>query len=733
MSSYDRIDKLLHAAPDGARLDARFSTASGREGHARLEACGPGMIRVRLSLSPLEDRRKLMVVRHEWPETVAQSAASEQVVSLATPRMGASLQKDAWRLAFTNAAGGELLGEERGDYRAFAMGLASVPFGFVDAEDGIRSVVGSFAMAPDEQFYGFGEKFGPIAQRGRVVASFNRGAGTWTEGEHKNVPLVLSSRGYGVYFNTSYPVLFNMGAKSNATWCFAVAEPELDFYVIDGPSYKEILARYTELTGRPKLPPRWSFGIWMSRHTYSSQSEVEQIASRFREEKLPCDVIKMDTGWFHKPGRGSLVDFDMEWNEQGFPDPAGMMKTLRGQGFHTCLFVNAWVLSNSRLAHDARKHDFLVKQADGSEHTWDMGPQCPVVAFDLTNPACRKWYQEQLTVLLRQGASTFFCDWGVDTPIDRVYAGYPGLEYSNLHSLLYNKTIYEAVEQHAGGPAVVWGIAGWAGSQRYPGTYGGDSRCTFRDMANVLRGGLSAAMSGIGFWGCDIGGFGRVQTGGPSEALYIRYLQHGMLLPLAEFHGIGAREPWHYGDRAVQVYRRYAQTRYRLLPYLYSQMYLSCRDGIPLLRPMVLEFQDDRNCEHLDLQYMLGDSLLVAPVFGEETRRCVYLPAGYWYDYWTKEAVVGGRWIEVDAPLDTMPLFVRGGRILPLGPEMDYVEQRSPGEALTLEVYAGETPATGLLYHDGREWPLASTPDNGNVRLPGWQNGAPSTIHHRFR
>jgi alpha-D-xyloside xylohydrolase len=578
-------------------------------------------------------------------------------------------------------------------------------------------LTGTLELAPDEQMYGLGEKFGPLGRRGRAYRSFNQGIGPWTEGDHKNVPLVLSSRGYGLFFNTSYPMLHDVGSRSNGVYAFAIADSLLDLYFIAGSSYKEIISRYTEITGRPELPPPWSLGIWMSRWTYKSSDEVLQVAREFRRRKLPCDVMKIDTGWFHREGRGSPCDFDMQWNRELWPEPEAFMAELRRMGFRTALFVDPHVLADSPLSHEARAMGYLQMMPDGAPRTWELGPGCPAVAFDLTNQDCRRWYKDKLKGLLEQGASTFFADWGIDSPPACVYAGMDGLEHNNAYGLLYNSAVSEAVREHSGQPAAIWGISGYAGSQRYPTTYGGDSRCTFRDMASVLRGGLSAAMSGILFYGCDTGGYGSARTPNPDETLYIRYLQHGLMMPFAQFHGMGPREPWHYGPRAVRVYDKYARLRYRLLPYIVSQAYLACRDGVPMLRPMVLDFQDDPNTASLDMQYMFGESLLVAPVFGPQTRRSVYLPQGQWYDYNTGKCAAGPGWLDVRAPLEVLPLFVRAGSVVPMGPELEYVDQ-APLEPLTLDIFP---PAQGMfeatIYHGGRECPVRGTMRDGTLKL----------------
>jgi alpha-D-xyloside xylohydrolase len=724
---HDPIVRASAAEVDGAAVTLRLTTRAGKEAYGRMEFCGDSIVRLRISDSAITPRETPMVIKNEWPSRNALADVTGDAVVLRSAALAVRMTRDPRRLSIEDATGEVLLTEDLHDRRSLGTAWVSYPLGFV-ASEGRTHLTATFESSPEEQFYGFGEKFGPLSKRGRSVQSFNQGAGTWVEGSHKNVPFFMSSRGYGLFFNTSFPMQFDMGVRSNATHSFTVAEGLLDLYFIYGPSFKDILSRYTELTGRPEMPPTWSLGIWMSRFTYTSSKEVEEVAARMRQERLPCDVIKIDTGWFHREGRGSVCDFDMEWNRETWPRPEEFMANLRRMGYRTALFVDPHVMTDSPTAQEARRLGHLVMMPDGSERSWSMGPGCTMVAFDLTSEPARQWYKGKLKELLKQGASTFFADWGVDSPPEARYAGMEGLAHNNVYGLLYNRTVHEAVREHTGEPAVIWGVSGYAGSQRYPTTYGGDSRCTFRDMASVLRGGLSAAMSGILFYGCDIGGYGHALDRNPDETLYIRYLQHGFFLPFAQFHGMGPREPWHYGPRAVEVYRKYARLRYRLLPYVLSQSYQACRCGIPVLRPMVLEFQDDPTCAHLDLQYMFGDSFLVAPIFGPETHRRVYLPAGTWWDYWTGKPLTGPAWIEVDAPLETLPLFVRAGSIIPMGPQVDYTDQIMQG-TLTLDVYPRPGDFATVVLCGTREQRVEASLDGQWLRMWAPQLGEPVIIH----
>jgi alpha-D-xyloside xylohydrolase len=293
------------------------------------------------------------------------------------------------------------------------------------------------------------------------------------------------------------------------------------------------------------------------------------------------------------------------------------------------------------------------------------------------------------------GVATFKTDFAEQSPIDAVYHdGRTGIEMHNIYPMLYNKAAFELTEKYHG-RGLVWGRAGYSGSQRYPVQWGGDSYASFPQMTGQLRGLLGYGMSGVPFCSHDVGGFdyqprafdfGNLDDFPRDPEVYIRWLQFGVFSSHLRAHGKQPREPWEYGDQAAQIAMKYLKLRYRLLPYIYSQAVCSARTSLPMVRPLVLEHQDDPNTENIDLQYLFGSDFLVAPILTRSNQRRVYLPAGGWFDYWTKEFHHGGQWIETDASLDTLPLWVKSGAIIPYGPEMNYVNEKSLNP-LTLEIY----------------------------------------------
>jgi alpha-D-xyloside xylohydrolase len=679
----------VRAEANGA-VSLTLKTGEGNLIPCRVDVCHNDVLRLRMGSFVLD------------PDELSKGAAAfthsenASALTISTSEVSLRIGKSPWDFSLSNSRGKVLLQEDRYDTPHPGGNFITPPFGLVRNE-AFSGWAGAFKLRADEAIYGLGEKFNSLNQRGQTAVCWNKASGPWKAGSHKNVPFFMSSRGYGIYFNTTSPVLIDIGQRSNSTLAFSVASESLDIYFFHGPSFKKILGRYTELTGRPPIPPAWGLGIWMSRCTYKSAAEIEEIAARFRREELPCDVFKLDVGWFSQ-GRGGIFDYDMQWNPEGFPEPEAFLARLKAVGFRVGVWVQSWHMRDSAVAQDARERGFLLRTKTGEEHSWLMD-RTPVVALDLTIPECQVWFKQQLTKLLDQGVSTFFADWNISTPTNLVYRNGEGKDYNNAHSLLYNRLVFEAVAEHANGPAITWGIAGCAGIQRYPATYGGDARATFREAASVLRGGMSSAFSGISLWGLDIGGFQSQRGEAPERGLYIRYLQLGCFLPMAQFHGIPAREPWAYDDEVVAIYRKYTTLRYELLPYLFAQCVNASLTGVPVLRPMALEFQNDPTTANLDLQYMFGDAFLVAPMFEAEGSRTIYLPEGEWIDFWTDESHPGGRWIHYNAPLDTLPLFVRGGSIIPKGPRLTSISADVP-EIRRLHCYGASGEPRGT-YWDG--------------------------------
>jgi alpha-D-xyloside xylohydrolase len=552
----------------------------------------------------------------------------------------------------------------------------------------------SFDLRHDEHVYGFGEGYGPLDKRStRQKLWLQEAFSNTVPAAYKQAPFYVSSRGYGLFVNTSNALNFRVGELEHTALSVTVEDTGfLDFYLIYGPSPKEILPRYHGITGAPAVPPKWTFGLWMARITYSSQGEVEGVAREIREHRIPCDVIHIDTGWFEKESVA-----DLKFSKERFPDPTAMMTKLREDGFRVSLWQWPNMVLNSSMFEEGREGGFLAKRENGAAYL-ATGYDEDAGFIDYSNPEAVKWVKGKFRDLFEMGVAAIKTDFGEGAPPDAFYHSVTGEAMHNLYPLLYNRAVFEVTEEFVGkGKGVVWSRSGWAGSQRFPIHWSGDGVARFEDLACVLRSTLSFGLSGFPFYSHDIGGF----VGVPSPELYVRWAQFGFFSSHARCHGAPPREPWHYGEEAERIFRSYDELRYRLMPYIWSEAVECGRSGMPMLRPLFLDFGDDPTTRAIEDQYLFGRSLLVAPILDETNRRRVYLPHGRWVDYWSGEVLEGGRWLQVEAPLDTLPLYVRAGAIVPYGPVMQYVDE-APCDPLTVEVYSPEGDGSYTVHDEDR-------------------------------
>lgn len=549
-----------------------------------------------------------------------------------------------------------------------------------------------------EHIYGLGERFGPLVKNGQTVEIWNADGGTSSEQAYKNVPFHLSDRGYGVLVNDPGHVSYEIGSEAVERVQFSVSGEVLEYFVIAGPTPKQVLGRYTALTGRPPVVPAWSYGLWLS--TSFTTDYDEQTVNSFIDEmaarELPVSVFHFDCFWMRE-----FNWCDFEWDPRVFPDPEGMLGRLHDKDIRVCVWINPYIAQRSPLFREAANQGFLVRRADGSVWQWDLW-QAGMGLVDFTNPDATAWYQSKLRALIAQGVDCFKTDFGERIPTDVVWAdGADPERMHNLYTELYNRAVFEVLTDVRGdGEAVLFARSATAGGQSMPVHWGGDSTSTFASMAETLRGGLSLALSGFAFWSHDIGGF----EGTPDAAVFKRWTAFGLLGSHSRFHGSSSyRVPWAFDEEAVDVTRRFTHLKMRLMPYLYQQGLDAAATGVPLMRPMVLEFPDDPAAAYLDRQYMLGSDLLVAPVFSAEGTVDFYLPAGEWTSLLTGETVTGGSWRRETHGFDSLPLYVRPGAALPWGarvdgPEYDY------HDGLQLRVFPGGTGAGSVTVTnpDGR-------------------------------
>ena len=639
-----------------------------RSFYVEITLWAPAVVRVRFSLTgefPQRDAglpRECRMLTGE-PEPVTWSLAEEtEELELRGEALTVRVSRDPLCLRVLDAGGRERFRQCRN-----ALFTADILDISVAGSEGEQAAFEAVTLGEDEEIYGLGERFDGVARKGRGVDFYNKDAiGTTSPRTYVNVPFYLSTKGYGLFLNSSARTEWEVGTRDAAALQFAVYDGQMDYFVMLGDQPGEILRQYCRLTGFAKLPPLWSFGLWMSRNSYTSWEMTEEIASQLREHDIPCDVLHLDTAWF-----SSDWNCDLRFSQERFPEPEKHLRALRNKGFHISLWQYNFIPPRAdNLNYPvAAQRGYLARDGQGNPYRLPesyVGSWVDDAIVDFSNPEARAWYGAQIRGLMELGAAAIKTDFGEGIPEDAVYAGIEGRYFHNLYPLAYNYTVWQATKE-ATGEDIVWARSGTAGSQRYPLHWGGDSQCTFEALAGTLRAALSIGLSGIPFFSHDIGGF----IGLPTPELYVRWAQFGLFSSHARCHGAGDntyREPWRFGPEAERIFRKYAKLRYALMPYFYDQARRCTQTGLPMIRALYLAYPQDRNVRHIEDQYLLGDDLLVAPVLkplAETDLRTLYLPAGRWTDYWTGEALESrGEWIERRVDLETMPLYVRGGAVL---------------------------------------------------------------------
>ncbi|WP_328913746.1 MULTISPECIES: alpha-xylosidase [unclassified Streptomyces] len=580
-------------------------------------------------------------------------------------------------------------GPWRMEFRAGGRTLTSSgpkSMGIMETADGRHYLREQLGLGVGSHVYGLGERFGPLVKNGQVVDVWNADGGTASEQAYKNVPFYLTDAGYGVFVNHPGHVSFEVASETVSRVQFSVEGQSLEYLVIHGPTPKEILAKYAALTGRPALPPAWSFGLWLSTSFTTSYDEatVTGFIDGMAKRELPLSVFHFDCFWMRE-----FHWCDFTWDPRVFPDPEGMLHRLHERGLRVCVWINPYIAQRSPLFAEGQAAGYLLKKPNGDVWQWDLW-QPGMALVDFTNPDARAWYAAKLDALLAMGVDCFKTDFGERVPTDVTY--FDGSDPEGMHNYytyLYNRTVFDVLRARRGeDDAVVFARSATAGSQQFPVHWGGDCEATYESMAESLRGGLSLGLSGFGFWSHDIGGF----EGTPSAAVFKRWIAFGLLSSHSRLHGSHSyRVPWLFDEESVDVLRAFTRLKLRLMPYLFEAA-RQARTGVPVMRAMALEFPDDPACAHLERQYMLGDALLVAPVFSDDGRVGYYVPAGVWTHLLTGERVEGPRWVEETHGFDSVPLLVRPGTALPWGavadrPDYDYAT------GLTLRVYE---PADGV-------------------------------------
>ena len=676
---------------------------TGTEGANRFEGT---ILELRIS-SPMPDVLRVRVHHHRPAEVIpsgfdldyrAESSSwrvedQPSCIRVTTGNLTVEINKQDWRMCFLDPRGGVIT----------EAGSESV--GYMRVQTAGEFMMQRLTMAVGECIYGLGERFGPLVKTGQNVVIWNEDGGTVSDLAYKNIPFYLSSRGYGVLVNSPGRVDFEIGTERVSQMQFSLPGEELDYYLFYGPELKDVLGKYTLLSGRPAVPPAWSFGLWLSTSftTRYDEKTVMEFVDGMTDRGIPLSVFHFDCFWMKER---QWCDF--QWDREAFPDPEGMLKRLKARGLKICVWINPYISQLSPLFEEGRKNQYLLRRADGSvfqRDAWQPG----MALVDFTNPLARQWYCGKLQSLLDMGVDAFKTDFGEFIPVEsvRYFDGSDPLRMHNYYSYIYNKCVFEHLEKHHGkGGALVFGRSGTTGIQKFPVSWGGDCEASYESMAEDLRGGLSFCMSGAAFWSHDIGGF----SGKADAGLYKRWIAFGLLSTHSRLHGSESyRVPWLFDEESVEVMRHFTALKNRLFPYLFSAALDAAQHGWPVLRAMVLEYPDDPACRYLDRQYMLGSSILVAPIFRADGVAEYYLPSGSWTDLLTNRVVEGGSWRREKMDFMSLPLFVKTNAIIPLSANTQCPHWQCADElildagvledAACVDVRAGAANGTAATFH----------------------------------
>ncbi len=559
------------------------------------------------------------------------------------------------------------------------------------------------SMNVGEYFYGFGEKFTPFVKNGQTIQMWNSDGGTCSDQSYKCIPFYVSSEGYGIFVNSSDNVSFEVCSDTVSKVSFTVPGETLEYFVIGGGNVAEVLESYTDLTGKPALPPAFTFGLWLTTSFTTDYNEetVTSFIDGMAQRDIPLEVFHFDCFWMRE-----FQWCDFEWDKRQFPDPAAMLGRLKtDKKLKTCVWINPYIGQRSPLFEEGKRGGYLIKNPDGSVFQCDMW-QPGLAIVDFTNPAACEWYAGKLRKLCKMGVDTFKTDFGERIPTNvKYFNGADPVAMHNYFTYLYNKTVFNVLKEYYGeNKACLFARSATVGGQKFPVHWGGDCSAEYTSMAETLRGGLSLCMSGFGFFSHDISGFEATAT----PDIYKRWSAFGLLSSHSRLHGNSSyRVPWLFDDEAVDVLRFFTKLKGRLMPYLWAQAIKTHNTGVPMMRAMVVDYNDDPACLTLDRQYMFGDNLLVAPIFNERGIGEFYLPEGKWTNIISGKVYEGGKFHKEKYDYFGLPCLAKPNSMIVYGDfkrgfEYDYQENAEvviyqPDEGVEIAAAVYDTDANKVF------------------------------------
>jgi alpha-glucosidase (family GH31 glycosyl hydrolase) len=664
-----------------------------------IEFCTPSMFRVRTTwTNKFEENEPWMVKQYNWPSVTTKSTENNHFFDISTSELQVSVSKSPFRIQVKDKN---------------KKILSSDVISMYTNKD---SVACTKMLRPGEHFFGFGERMDFLDQRNKQVKlNVGRGKGmphivgayNVLEANYSPIPFFMSTNGYGIFFHNAFPTTWDMGYSSGNEYKFSATGGELDYYFIYGPKFQNILYQYTALTGRSPMVPKFALGLHVG--TYSggtwnyeqltSDTYVIELARKLRELGIPVDILWLDSTWriFGKVGGKGATSF--EWRET-FKNPRAMFDSLYKMNY-------SMVGLHLRPRFDNGNAIRLLDTARQLGFTYPENNQPGEFVNFFDSASVNFWWNHGVMRVASLGAKFLKTDEGSafgGLANESEKTGPSGKEIQKLHNifpLAYAKAPYEKFQEYNSLRGLNQTREGYAGIQRYPFIFAGDWPSEWQYFEPVIKAGLNIGLSGVGYWTHCMGGFEH-----PADPeLYIRWCQFGMLSPIAMVFGMdhpGYKEPWNYGDTALRIFKKYDSLRYSLQPYLYNTAWQQYNTGMPMMRALVIDYQDDPNVYNITDQYMLGDALMVCPVTtkGAQTR-VVYLPKGDWYDFHTMKKLDGGQWLNIVAPLDMLPMFVKAGSIIPRQRVMKYTDEK-PADLIFLDIFPADSSNIVLYEDDGK-------------------------------
>ncbi len=646
-------------------------------GTLKIQVCSDSIIRVQYSpTASFPKRSEFVVIKENWPAVKWTMQSTDDAVTLSTSLLKLTVTRKDGAIAYADANGRPLV-QEAG---------RSMTAEKVNGEDTYRAESFVNIYGSHEALYGLGQhQAGVWNYRGESVDISQ-------DNTNISVPLMLSSNGYGIFWNSSARSRFN-NRFANYLYISSEVADVIDYYFLYGPDFDKIITGYRELTGQVPMFGKWAYGFWQCKNRYKTQDEILGVAKKYRDLHIPVDNIVQDWFWWNRKG-------EFVFNKN-YPDPKGMVDELHNENFH--LMISIWPFFEPGSAN----YDYMEKKgwfvdkfkfAKPPFHTNGMA------VYDATNPEARKYYWDQVN----KGLFSIGLDaWWMDTTepetegqernilLDHRLSAGSGNRYVNAYPLLDTEAVYQGQRSASDKKRVfILSRSAFAGSQRAGVTaWSGDINSDWFSFRRQIPAGLNFSLSGIPYWTTDIGGFVFGSPTNPAfRELFIRWFQYATFNPILRVHGTrkpDENELWSYGPDAQAILVNFDRLRYRMLPYIYSLAWKTTSDSYTLMRPLVMDFRGDDRAENVGDQFMFGPAFLVNPVTEPAaSTREVYLPKARWYDFWTGSTVEGGQMINAITPLERMPLYVRAGSIIPLGPDEEWSTQK-PADPIELRIYPG--------------------------------------------